>query len=171
MHVAYSFVSVVLMDNPAHPVCIPCLLLLFPRLQLLLIIFQLLFCCLGNLMYLCSCLFHILVCVVCINISMSLRARAFPLHPHFNLSCICDRPYTCVNKSWSSFITSGQPKHAQICHYCSNSMAMIFATHLILEFTSDVSSCTKQRPHAACASFSSHWNSMWSLSFFLHPLF
>ena len=49
------------------------------------------------------------------------------------------------------FIARNQPEHAQIRHCCSRPrMAMIFA--------------------AACASYSSNRNSMWSLSF-LHPLF
>ena len=43
--------------------------------------------------------------------------------------------------------------------------------HFILELASDVNSCTKYRPCAGCASYSSHRNSIWSLSFFLHPLF
>ena len=34
-------------------------------------------------------------------------------------------------------------------------MAMIFTTHFILEFTFDVSSCTKYRPRATCASYNS----------------
>ena len=50
------------------------------------------------------------------NMSMSLRARAFSLHPHFNMWCIGDRPYARVDKSWSSLVTRGQPEHAQIRH-------------------------------------------------------
>ena len=50
-------------------------------------------------------------------------------------------------------------------------MAMISATDFILQLASDVGSCTKYRPCAACASYSSHRNSMWSLSFFLRPPF
>ena len=51
-------------------------------------------------------------------------------------------------------------------------MAMIFTMHFILELASDVNSSTKYHHCAACASYSSHRNSMWSLSFFfLHPLF
>ena len=49
-----------------------------------------------------------------------MRACAFTLHPLSNLR-VGDRPYTCVEKSLSSFITRSQPKHAQICHYYSRS--------------------------------------------------
>ena len=59
-----------------------------------------------------------------------------------------------------------QPEHTQVRHNCSGPW-----THFIFAFTSDVSSCTKYRPCAACASYRSHKNSIWSLSFFLHPLF
>ena len=47
--------------------------------------------------------------------------RAFPLHPHSNLSRVGDRPCTCVDKSWSSFIRCGQSGHAQIRHCLSRS--------------------------------------------------
>ena len=50
-------------------------------------------------------------------------------------------------------------------------MAMIFTTHFMIELASGVNSCTKYSPCAACASYSSHRNSIWSLSFLLHLLF
>ena len=37
--------------------------------------------------------------------SMSVRACAFSVHPHSNLSCIGDCPHGRADKSWSSFIT------------------------------------------------------------------
>ena len=41
-------------------------------------------------------------------------------------------------------------------------MTMSYVTHFILVFASDVTSCTKQRPRATCASYSSRCNVAWS---------
>ena len=108
LHVTCSFVF---MNSPAYPLCIFCFLVLS----------QLFLHWSSNLMYPCSCLFHFLACVVCTNTSTTMRARAFSLHPHSNFSRIGDSPCTCVDKSRSSFITCGQPKHVQIHHYGSRS--------------------------------------------------
>ena len=101
-----------------------------------------------------------------------MRTREFALQPHPNSSRSGDRPQTYVDKPWSSLVTRSQPEHAQICNCRSRSgHAMTFVMHFILELTSDVSTCTKYRPRATCASYNSHRNSMWSLSFSLHLLF
>ena len=141
LHVTCSFVF---SNNPAYLPCILCFLLLFPCLQLLIVLSQLFLYCSGNLVYPRSCLLHVLDCVARVDTSVSMRAYAFSFHPHSDLSRSGDRPYTRVDESWSSFITRSQPKHAQICHYCLVSgMAVILVTHFILVFTSDASSCTK----------------------------
>ena len=75
LHVTCSFIFVVFMDNPSYPPCILCFLLLFPRLQLLLVVSQLFLHCSGNLMYPCSCLFHFLDCVVRVH-----TCRCTPVH-------------------------------------------------------------------------------------------
>ena len=50
---------------------------------------------------------------------------------------------------WSSYITRGKPKHTQVCHQRSCSWrGHDSVTQVILKFTSDVCSCTRQRPHA-----------------------
>ena len=101
LHVTRSFV-VMFVNNPAYPPCILCFLGIFPHLQLLLILSQLFSHCSGNLTYPSSCLFPFLDCVVRVNTSVSMRACAFVLHLHSNLSRVGDRPYTCVDKSCSS---------------------------------------------------------------------
>ena len=143
-HLARDFCSCHSREQSRVPLCILCCLLLFPRVQLLLVLSQLFLLCSGNLTYTCSCvfLFSRLCCsrqhervdaCLCIYFASS-----------SNLSRVGDRPYTSVHKSWSSVIACGQSKHAQIRHCHSRSWhAMIFATHCKLEFTSDVSTCTK----------------------------
>ena len=121
LHVACSFVFVVFMKIPRILFASFGSLLLFPGLQLQLVLSQLFLHCSGNLMYPCSCLFHVLVCAVRTNTSVSMRACAFTLHPHSNLARVGDRPYARVDKSWSSFITCSQPKHAQFRYCCSRS--------------------------------------------------
>ena len=122
LHVTLSFVLVIFVNNPAHPLCIFCFPLLFPRLQLLLVLSQLFLHCSGNLTHPCSCLFSFLDCVARVNTSVPIRSCAFTSQPHSNLSRVGDRPSACVDKSWSSFITCRQPKHAQIRYCCSRSL-------------------------------------------------
>ena len=86
------------------------------RLQLLLVLFQLSLHCLRNLAHPCSCSSPLLGCVVRVDPSVSMRARAFTSQPYSNSSLVGDRPHTCVDKPWSSLVTPGQPEHAQICH-------------------------------------------------------
>ena len=56
--------------------------------------------CSGSLMYPCSFVFHFIDCV---NPSVWLRASAYIVHWHSNLSRVGDRPHAKVGKSWSSF--------------------------------------------------------------------
>ena len=49
-------------------------------------------------------------------------------------------------------------------------MAMIHVTHFFLEFTSAISSCTKWRPYATCASYNSHRKSMRSVLLLASPV-
>ena len=113
LHVTCSLAFVV-------PFSILCFLLLFLRLELLLCPFSTVLPLRGNLTHPCSCSFPFLGCVVRTNTSVSMRACAFTLHPHSNWSRVDDRPCTRTENSWSSF-TPSQPKHAQICHFCSRS--------------------------------------------------
>ena len=161
--------NVDIMGDAAYPVCILRSLPLLPHLQLLLVLFQLLLDCFGGLAHPCSRLLPPSDRVFGVDLGMPMPADAFALQPHPDLSRVGCRSHTRVDESWSSVITRSQPEHAQV--RCSPGMAMIFTTHFILELASDVNSCTKYRSCAACASYSSHRNSVWSLSFFLHLLF
>ena len=59
---------------------------------------------------------------------------------------LVNRPYTCVDRSWSSFIARGEPKHGHIRHFRSDSWHGHDLRHaLILVLTSNISSCTKLR--------------------------
>ena len=64
--------------------------------------------CSDYLTYPCSCLFPFLDCVARVDTGVWMHARAFASRP-------------CFDKSWSSFVACGQPKHAQIRHCRSRS--------------------------------------------------
>ena len=86
-------------NNPAYPLYIFSFLLLFPRLQLLLILSQLFLPCSGNLAYPSSRLFRFLDCVARVDQRVSMRACAFASQPHSNLSRVGDRSYACDDES------------------------------------------------------------------------
>ena len=108
-------------NNPAYPLRIFRFLLLFPQFQLLLILSQLLplleqlgvptflfvpisrLCCSRRPERVDACL--------CIYFASSFQL----------VLSAGDRPYTCFDKSWPSFIACGQSKHAQIRHCRSRS--------------------------------------------------
>ena len=122
-------------------------------------------------MYPCSCLFQFLACAV----RTDTTSRCVLMH------LLCIRILTCralVTVRTLALTNPGPPSpdeanpnmHRSATNVLVPGVAMIFITHFILEFTSGASSCTKWRPHAVCASYSSHMSSVRSLSFFLHPL-
>ena len=159
------------MDDAAYRVCILRSLPLFPHLQLLLVLIQLFLYCSGGFAHPRSRVLPLSDRVFGVDPGMSMRAVAFALQPHPNLTRVGYRPHARVDESWSSVIAASPNMRKSAAAALVPGMARIFTTHFILELASDVNSCTKYRPCAACASYSSHRNSIWSLSFFLHPLF
>ena len=138
LYVTQLFVPVVFMNNPAYPLCIFHSPLPFTRLQLLKVLFQLFFNCLSDLAHPRSYSLPLL------GLFVLMRTRAFALQPYPNSSRVGDRPHTCVDKPWSSLVTRANPNmHRSATAVLFPGMAMIYITHPILEFTSDVSSCTK----------------------------
>ena len=105
LHVPRSFFLVIFVNNPAYILCMFCFLLLFPRLQLLLILSPTVPSLHGQLdvpMF----LFVLLARLCCshqherVDACLHILLRIFL---HSNLSRVGDRPNTCVDKSWSSF--------------------------------------------------------------------
>ena len=109
--ILYVVCSFVFMDNPAYPLCTLHFLLLFPASSNPACPLSTVPPLLGRLDE-PTFLFVPLSRVVHASTDVLMRACAFTLHPHSNLSCIGDRPHACVGKSLPSFITCSQPnKH------------------------------------------------------------
>ena len=119
LHVAQSVVFVVFMNHPSYPLHIFHLSFLITRLQLLLILFQLFPSLLDDQANRWLRLFHFFGWVVSVNPSMPMRAGAFALQPHTDLSRVSYRSHARVDKSWSSVITRSQPERAQVRCRCS----------------------------------------------------
>ena len=116
-----SSIHLIFFNNPAHPLYISSFLLLFPRLQLLLILSQLFLHCSGNLTY--SMFPYVPFRIVLLP---STRAcRCVPLHllririPTY-LALVTVRTLT-LTKTQSSFTACGQFEQAQIRHCRSRS--------------------------------------------------
>ena len=109
--------------------------------------------------------------------SASTRAcRCVPVHLLYNRSPTCRalvlvRTLALTNPGPPLSHAASPNVHKSATAALVPGMALIFPMHFIPELASDVSSCTKYRSCAACASYSSNRNSRWSLSFFLHHLF
>ena len=111
-----SFVLVIFVNNPMHPLCIFCFLLLFSRPQFLLILSQLFLHRSGNLTYPCSCLLPFLDCVARVNASVSIRACAL-----LRIRALVTVHTLASTKSWSFFVACGESEHALVRHCRSRS--------------------------------------------------
>ena len=112
----------------------------FPHLQLLLILSQLFLNCSSSLAHPRSRSLTFLDCVIRVDPGVPMRARAFVLHSCSNSSPVGNRSHTHVDETWSSLVARAQPNMRRSATvFLVPGMAMIFATHCILEFTSDVS--------------------------------